>query len=283
MAGFDFVLCADDFGMTEAVSRGLMQAACAGRISAASAMSSMPDWRRAAQDWRASRPDVDLGLHLTLTVGGPLGRMERFAGTGEFPDLGVLLRGALSGRLPLGEIEDEFVRQIDAFCDEMDAAPTHVDGHQHVHVLPGVRDAFFGALSKSGLKVVVRDSSDSPGRVAVRRAFASKATKVNVLGAGFRRAARAAGLELNDGFAGYSDFVASRYGARQFATYLAAPGPRHLVMCHPGMVDDALRRIDPVTDAREAELGFLLSPEFADLLVRREARLIRTSVWLTQS
>ncbi|HMN74072.1 MAG TPA: ChbG/HpnK family deacetylase [Rhodoblastus sp.] len=283
MAGFDFILCADDYGMTEAVSRGLLEVAAAGRISAASAMASLPDWRRAARDWERTRPSVDLGLHVTLTVGAPLGAMPRLAPGGELPRLGALAAAALARRLPRDEIEAEIGRQIDAFCDATGAAPTHVDGHQHVHVLPGVRGALFAALARRDLLAVpVRDSSDAPARIARRRAFSAKAMKVNALAAGFRGAARRAGHTLNQGFAGYSDFSPERYDARQFGAYLTAPGPRHLVMCHPGRVDDALRRLDPVREARERERAFFLSDEFADLLAARGARLARHAAWLTR-
>jgi predicted glycoside hydrolase/deacetylase ChbG (UPF0249 family) len=282
MPPFDFVLCADDFGMSEAVSRGLLHAAAAGRITAASAMTSLPDWPRAARDWRATRPPADLGLHVTLTVGTPLGAMPRLAPSGELPGLGTLVAGALSGALPLPEIEAEIGRQIDCFCDQFGAAPSHVDGHQHVHVLPGVRKALFAALAARGMaSVVLRDSSDAPRRIARRRAFAAKALKVNTLAAGYRRAAHRAGHLLNDGFAGFSDFVAERYGAAQFESYLKAHGGRHLVMCHPGWTDDALRRLDPVVEAREAELAFLMSPAFLELLARKGARLKRLTGWLT--
>ncbi len=229
MTDFGFILCADDYGMTEGVSRGLLETAAAGRISAASAMSSLPDWRRAARDWAAARPAVDLGLHVTLTAGAPLGAMPRLAPGGEFPGLAALAAAAISRRLPHEEIEAEIVRQIDAFCDALGAPPTHVDGHQHVHVLPGVRRALFAALSRRGLShLPVRDSSDAPGRIARRRAQSAKALKVNALATGFRRAARRAGHDVNQGFAGYSDFSPDRYDARQFGAYLVAPGPRHL-------------------------------------------------------
>ena len=112
--------------------------------------------------------------------------------------------------------------------------------------------------------------------------LAAKALKVNALATGFRGAARRAGHPLNQGFAGYSDFAPGRYDASRFATYLAAPGPRHLVMCHPGRVDDALRRLDPVTEAREGELAFLLSAEFVELLAQKGARLGRYAAWLTR-
>ena len=129
MAELGFILCADDYGMTEAVSRGLLEAAAAARISAASAMASLPDWGRAARDWKAARPAVDLGLHVTLTVGAPLGAMPRLAPGGEFPALGTLAAAAVARRLPVDEIEAEIGRQIDAFCDALGEAPTHVDGH----------------------------------------------------------------------------------------------------------------------------------------------------------
>ena len=103
MAGFDFILCADDYGMTEAVSRGLLEVAAAGRISAASAMASLPDWRRAARDWAAARPPVDLGLHVTLTVGAPLGAMPQFA-PGEWLALTTCYPFDATGRSPLRRV-----------------------------------------------------------------------------------------------------------------------------------------------------------------------------------
>jgi predicted glycoside hydrolase/deacetylase ChbG (UPF0249 family) len=44
-------------------------------------------------------------------------------------------------------------------------------------------------------------------------------------------------------------------------------------MCHPGYVDHALRQLDPVTESREKELAFLLSPGFGEMLARHGARL----------
>ena len=67
--------------------------------------------------------------------------------------------------------------------------------------------------------------------------------------------AEAAGFALNDGFAGFSDFDAAGDFAADFASYLTAPGTRHLIMCHPGRVDAELARLDPVTASREAASG----------------------------
>ena len=48
-------------------------------------------------------------------------------------------------------------------------------------------------------------------------------------------------------------------------------------MCHPGIVDDELRSLDPVVETREQELAFLLSSDFRSLLERRGARLAKLS------
>ena len=37
-------------------------------------------------------------------------------------------------------------------------------------------------------------------------------------------------------------------------------------MCHPGLVDDALKRLDPLTDLRERELSYFESDAFTRLL-----------------
>ncbi|MFJ5370102.1 hypothetical protein ACIPIA_12840, partial [Bosea sp. CER48] len=40
--------------------------------------------------------------------------------------------------------------------------------------------------------------------------------------------------------------------------FLIRPGAAHLVMCHPGFVDDELVRLDPVTATRPVEHAALM-------------------------
>ena len=266
-----FTLCADDYGMTEGVSRGILDLARMGRVSAASAMTSMPDWPRASQDWRTTAPTASLGLHLNLTLGTPLGPMPRFAPTGRFPTIGHLARRT---DLPRDEIAAEFGLQIKAFTSSVGCAPTHVDGHQHVQVLRGIREPLFRALREAGLAgLPIRDSADRLYRL-VRRPCMSKALSVAFLARGFASEAQAAEFRVNDGFAGFSNFDAAADAERVFCRYLTAPGSKHLVMCHPGHVDAALRALDPVTDARETEWRFLSSDRWPALLARANARLV---------
>lgn len=268
-----FTLCADDYGMSEGVSTGILEAARAARISAASAMTTLPDWPRAAAAWREAVPPATLGLHLNLTVGAPLAPMAALASGGVFPAIGVLARAR---DLPGEEIRAEIGRQIDAFISHAGRAPDHVDGHQHVHVLPVVREALFRALRERGYgAMALRDSGDRPTRILRRQSCVPKALTVATLARGFAADARDAGFPCNEGFTGFSTFNPRADLVAQFARYLVAPGKRHLVMCHPGYVDEALRSLDPVTEARETELRFLLSETWPDLLARAGARLER--------
>jgi predicted glycoside hydrolase/deacetylase ChbG (UPF0249 family) len=212
--------------------------------------------------------------------------MPKFASSGRFPPLGKALMSALKRNLPEAEIRREIIRQIRKFRDHFGTAPVFVDGHCHVHILSQIRAQLFAALEQEGLtgKVWARDSSDSLLRILRRHAGQfKKALSVAWLGKGFARQALARGFRTNDGFAGFSAFDPGRdYGA-DFAGYLRVPGPRHLIMCHPGYCDEELAAIDPATLSREQELRFLLSSAFTRLLERSGAKLARISDCMTHA
>ena len=265
------VLCADDFALTEGVSRGILELAEAGRISATGAMTNRPDWSRLAPALRPYAARVGVGLHLNLTTAEPLGAMPGLAPGGTFPALGDLVRRALSGRLPGDEVTAEIERQLDAFEQAFGAPPAFVDGHQHVHVLPGVRSALLRALLRRGLagRLWLRDPSDRIAAILRRRTSAGKALLVAGLARGFRRAARAAGFATNEGFSGYSPFDPGSPPERIFDQAFAELGKRPVVMAHPGHADESLRALDPVVESRALELAYLKSDAFAVLLESR--------------
>jgi chitin disaccharide deacetylase len=261
---FSFCLCADDFGLSPGVSRGILVALQAGRLTATSVMTTRPSWPQAAGELRAFQHVADIGLHLNLTLGAPLSPMPRFAPAGSLPAIGKVITSASRGFLPEAEIRGEIGSQIDAFTTHFGRAPDFIDGHQHVHILKAIRPWLFDALETRGLKgkVWLRDAGDRLPALLARGIEIKKALAVTWLGRGFARAAAARGFQTNHGFAGFSDFAADRDYAADFAHYLVAPGRRHLVMCHPGFVDEELIGVDPVTVSRPKELEFLMSSRF---------------------
>jgi chitin disaccharide deacetylase len=262
-----FILCADDYGLSPAVSRGIVEALARGRLSATSMLTTGADLPAAAGALQPYKRSVDIGLHLNLTVGSPLGRMPAFAPSGRFSGLQPLLFGCARHGLPEGEIRAEIGRQIEAFQAAMGQPPDFVDGHQHIHVLPGIRGWLMEDLNRRGFarRVWLRNSADLLWKIVARRTSAAKACFVACLAVSFATMARSRGFSVNAGFAGFSGFdPASDYGD-DFATYLKFPGPRHLIMCHPGRVEAAMDR-DRVTVPRDRELAFFLSDRFAAML-----------------
>ena len=144
---FAFSLCADDYAMTPGVSRGILQALDAGALSATSVMTTSRWWPESAGALRRHDGTIDIGLHLNLTLGAPLGPMPLLAPAGTLPNIGTLMRLARRRSLSLQEIAQEIAqeiteeidRQCERFSQVFGRAPDHVDGHQHVHVLAGIR------------------------------------------------------------------------------------------------------------------------------------------------
>ena len=173
------------------------------------------------------------------------------------------------------EIAGEISRQLDAFEQHFGRAPDFVDGHQHAHVLPGIRRALLDALTvryPAG-SVYLRDPSDSVAAIRARGIAIGKALTVAGLATGLHRAAARRGVPTNRGFSGVSPFDPRRDFAADLEAFLIQPGPSHLVMCHPGFVDDTLVALDPLTDQREREYAFLMSDDFPRLLAANNLTL----------
>jgi predicted glycoside hydrolase/deacetylase ChbG (UPF0249 family) len=270
------ILCADDFGLADGVSRGIVELAEMGRLSATGAMTNMPGWRRAARSLMPLRDRIAVGLHLNFTAGTPLGPMPRLAPLGAFPALKDLLPKAVKRQLPDSEIAEEISRQIEAFEEALGHAPAFVDGHQHVHVLPAIRPALIQALKARGYagRVWLRDPSDKAMAILRRPIGRSKALIVKSLARGFARSAHAAGFRTNKGFSGFAPLDLSVPAARVFEEAFSKLGALPLVMCHPGYVDDELRALDPALESRVEELNYLKSDAFRDLLEQRGLRLV---------
>lgn len=268
------ILCADDYAMTEGISRAIGELAAARRLSATSVMVTSPHWPGTAPRLRAHRGQLSVGLHLNLTLGCPLGSMPRLAPAGIFPGARGLLLRAFAGLLAAGEVRAEIERQLDSFEAQLRAQPDHIDGHQHIHVLPVVRGVLLQALARRypARPPLVRNPADRPATIRARQLAVSKALTVGALATGLERAARRHGLPVNDSFAGFSDFDETTPYAEELRRAWLQPGRRHLVMCHPGHPDAELARLDPVVGRRRMEYDALMREPDLPSLIWRPAR-----------
>ncbi|XP_068957011.1 carbohydrate deacetylase isoform X1 [Petaurus breviceps papuanus] len=134
------VVTGDDFGYCPLRDQGMVEAFLAGALTGVSLLVNGASADTAAQ--LARRHRIPAGLHANLSEGRPvspnLGSRASLIGPGGF-FLGKMgFRKALAeGRVLLPEVREELRAQLSRFLELLGQEPTHVDGHQHVHVLPG--------------------------------------------------------------------------------------------------------------------------------------------------
>lgn len=262
-------LCADDYGISPAVSKGIRELIERGRLNATSAMvvASSLD-RREAEALLAlngNGRNAAIGLHVTLTgLFKPLTASYRPIRNGNFVSLAELMvRGTLR-LLDREKLRAEVAAQVKAFADLFGRAPDFVDGHQHAHLFPQVRDAFLDAVKELAPQAWVRQC----GRAAGVPGSDYKAAILDALSRRFRALAAVKGVRTNPAFAGAYEFNAEPAPdfASLFPGFLKNLPPQSVVMCHPGFVDAVLERLDPLTTQREREYVYLAGDQFPDTL-----------------
>ena len=253
------IINADDYAMDAGVDAGILQLAAKGAISAASAMVLPARWPEAA---RASRdaPPLSWGLHFDLT--SPFVEGD-FAGQ----KLSSLMARAEAGLLNRARLRREAGRQLSLFEAGRGTPPDFVDGHQHVHQLPAIREVLLETLDgrygrakeRIGLRIC-----------APRRWRGVKAAIIGCTGAN-RLAALATkyGHPVNSDFAGVYNFASDANLAAHWRAWAGSlRGPLPLIMCHVAVRSADSGCGDPIRQARLREFDWLASEEFSLLRQR---------------
>lgn len=272
-------LCADDYGMAPGVNDAIRQLILNGRLNATSVMMPAPhidaDEVDALEMLNSGETRAALGLHVTLTA--PFKPMSNgFAPLrdGAFLPINDMMRLAMTRRLDVEMLTIEIATQLQAFVSAFGHMPDFVDGHQHVHLLPQVRNAFLKVVSEIAPNAWVRQC----GRVRAGRALHDpKSLVLDVLSLGFKSQAARHGLATNPAFAGAYAFTPKARFSRIFPRFLKGLPDGGLIMCHPGFVDSVLQSLDPVTTLREHEFAFFNSDAFLHVLAESGVTLAQPS------
>ncbi|XP_030692160.1 carbohydrate deacetylase isoform X1 [Globicephala melas] len=149
------VVTADDFGYCPRRDEGIVEAFLAGAVTSVSLLVNGAAAERAAE--LARRHRIPTGLHANLSEGRPVGPARHGASSLLGPEgffLGKMgFREAVAaGEVVLPQVRGELEAQLSRFRELLGRDPTHVDGHQHVHVLPGVCQVFAEALQACGVR-----------------------------------------------------------------------------------------------------------------------------------
>lgn len=251
-------LVADDYGLRPAVDAAILALARDRRLSSVSCMVHADRWPEAAA--RLRELPIAAGLHLNLTEGVPLSRSLRRHWP-QLPTLPRLLWLAQRRQLPGQALRDEIAAQLDACAEALGRPLRHLDGHQHVHSLPGVADALREVLdARPPLPVRRTDRLPGPGASMKRRLIGH-----------LSRAARQA-VWQNEALLGAYDFRCRDYGRLMRAWLDAAPARGGLIFCHPG--EGTAAPGDAIAAARDRERQYLASARFVADLVCSQVRLL---------
>ncbi|MCV2368107.1 ChbG/HpnK family deacetylase [Roseateles oligotrophus] len=258
-------ICADDYGFDAAISQGILECIDAGRISATGCMVLSPAWPQWAPALRERQGLADYGLHLDL---------NEFAPYAEGRSLSGWIAASYLRRLDAGAAGIWVNQQLDAFESALRESPAFVDGHQHLHQLPIIREALLAAVSRRyGKSCALRSTRALGWRGA-------KARVIESLGAlALRRGARSAGLRMNSDFAGVYDFSPAADYSELVSDWLATLADGGLLMTHPGRAGGTETRPDAIRPARERERAFWLSAAAGELLASQGVQLGLCEDW----
>jgi len=305
------VFHADDFGMNRSVTDGIIHGFTHGLLTSTSLLANAPDAERALRAWRtlelqrsAGRlPSLEargrlnepatafeLGIHLNLTQGCPLtGRYpaQLLNETGGFCGIGTLFRHLHRSRRPFEQpLRAELAAQV-AFLLDHGFQPTHLNGHQYIELLPGLRDAVRDLVGRHRIPAL---------RVAHERGL-FRTTLLRDLQAGnwflahvkrfyagsLLRDARRWEVRFPDAFFGTSH--AGRIDLHLVRRFLRSGDGWRLIEIglHPATIaaDDGAKAVadpgwdDPLAASRPKELQMLTSPMLVELLASRRVSLGR--------
>ena len=277
---------ADDLGWTAGVNRGIAEAHRNGIVTSASLLANGGAFAEAVELARDTG-GLGVGVHLNLNDGPPVAPRESVPSlvneAGEFeggPD-GLLLKIATRG-LSMREVEIEWGAQISKARDA-GIEPTHLDGHKHVHMLPGLFEIALRLAKRYGIGAIRVSHEASSLRAALstgeRRAAVVlkqgvQARGLKLLARDARKQAERAGVSTADYFGGIAQTgELTKEGVARLLRSL--PEGTTELMCHPGYADDALRKTSTrLQSSRQKEVEILTDKEIRNLVASQGIRLI---------
>ena len=283
----NLIVNADDLGWTEGVNRGIAEAHRNGIVTSASLLANGAAFASGVELARTT-PALGVGVHLNLSDGEPVAERElvttllndrgELAGRPE----SLLLRLARRGVL-LNEIEQEWDAQIQKVRD-VGIEPTHLDGHRHVQMLPGLFEIALRLAKRHGIAAVRISHEESSLRAALSSGANQKGTVVmrqgvqarglKMLAPDAREQAERAGIAAADYFCGIAPTgELTRAGVLRLLEIL--PEGTTELMCHPGYVDAELAKSATRLQAsRQTELEILSDTQVRNLVASQGIRLI---------
>ena len=233
------IVHADDFGLSERVNAGIVDAHLNGILTSTSIMACAPAFDHAVALARAN-PSLDVGVHLTLIEERPLTDPARIPSLvdadGHFhKHITVFAKRYFQGLIDLDDVRLELDAQI-AKIREAGLTVSHLDSHQHVHMLPGILSVAQELGRRHGVAAMrLPREAISPYMLASPGGLSRVAQQL-VLNHFCRRARKDFG-PATDHFAGF--YFGGKLDTQALLKVISAfpAGGTCELMCHPGEAD----------------------------------------------
>lgn len=280
------IVNADDYGLTEGIARGILDAHHHGVVTSTSLIATGPAFLRTSA-WLDDAPDLATGVHFAAVGEDPPILSAReipslVDARGRFPlNWRQFLHRALRGAIDPDDLRREFGAQLDV-VRQTGRVLSHADAHQHLHLWPSVGRVVVDIATAHNIPAVrlPRDggwSLTSAGVATLRRS-----TRRRIVASGLASTADAAGIAIAgqltpERFVSVMNWFAKR-----------APHSAELTV-HPGLDPDPARAryawgfdwatelatlCDPATRARIDADGWTLGT-YRDLVPMRDRVLSR--------
>jgi predicted glycoside hydrolase/deacetylase ChbG (UPF0249 family) len=234
---FQMIVCADDFGFGDDIDGAILELCASGRLSAVSCATPLQRCSpQMLKQLRACEGQVDIGMHLCLADETLQLANSAARGLG-LPKYRLFLRRAILGQVKPRDVAAKVSAQYVQFVEKCGRRPDFIDGHLHVHQLPGVRAGlieFVLSLPAEG-RPYIRNTRLRLRKLWKRRLPWLKAASIGAFGARMLAELRAAGLATNQGFAGVYNFRDWRRYPQYLPRFVQClDNPNGILVVHPG-------------------------------------------------
>lgn len=259
------IINSDDYGRTPDISRGIREAHLNGVVTSATCMMNIPTTVEDVKVALKETPNLQLGVHLVLTMGKPLSAKEAVSSVvdehGNFFKYQSFVKNIPN--LKMEEVMAEWRLQIERFIQMTGRKPTHLDSHHH--------SSFFSAQLFRGMLELAKEYD-----CAIRYPFTDVYDEIEDAGKQAPELLQEFDLRHPDVF--ISDFYddgATLDAVLDIVNNLG-DGVSEL-MCHPGHVDETFVKESVYNFQRERELKILTNPALKHAIEANTIELISFS------